>query len=119
MRQVNVLALSGADTGSVNGSQIDSNQLVSASFQIVFGDVTAVGTFKLQMSNDVAPNAVGPNTFTVTNWTDIPNQTAAITAGASAVLTISQTSYRWLRAVYTRSSGGSTTAIVNMFALSV
>lgn len=113
MRHANFVALSGADTASVNGSQIDANQIIQASFQIVFADATATGTFKLQASNDICNDQYQPNTFTVTNWTDIPSATAAIASGASALLSLNNMAYRWVRAVYVRSSGGSTTVVVN------
>lgn len=123
MRNVNVVVLSGADTGSVNGSAIDANQLVSASFQAVFGDATAAGTLKIQASNDVAPvqytSPSGVGVFTPSNWADIPNATASVTSGGSVVVSIAQTNFRWMRAVYTRTSGGSTTVIVSMNALSM
>lgn len=120
MRQVNAVILSGVDTSSQNGSQIDSNQLVQASFQAVFGDTSAVGTFLIQGSNDVAPLQISsPSTFVVTNWTNIPNATAAISAGGSAMIVIPQMAFRWIRAVYTSSSGGSSTVKVQMCALSV
>lgn len=116
MRQVNTLVLNAANTASQNGSQIDSNQLLFASFQAVFGDATAAGTFKLQASNDVAPIGYSGQTFTATNWTDIPNATASIASGASSLITLTSVPYRWVRAVYTRSSGGSTTVKVSMLA---
>ncbi len=120
MKNVNATILSAVDTSSQNGSQIDSNQLVSASFQAVFGDASANGTVKIQASNDVAPiQYSSSSTFVVTNWVDIPSATASITSGASGLITIANMSYRWIRAVYTRSSGGSTTVVVNMDALSV
>jgi hypothetical protein len=119
MRQVNVNVLSAVDTASHNGAQIDSNQLYNISFQAVFGDTSAAGTFFIQGSNDVCPVGQGAQLFVVTNWTNIPNATSTITAGASALILIAPTCYRWLRAVYTRSSGGSSTINVNMFAQGV
>lgn len=117
MKQVNANILSDVDTATVTGAAIDSSQIVSASFQAVFGDATAVGTVKLQASNDLDPQ--GPvSSFTPTNWTDIPSASAAIASGASALITIPNMSYRWIRSVYTRTSGGSTTVNVNMFAIS-
>lgn len=118
MREVNVNILSASDTTSQNGSQIDSNQLISASIQAIFGDATAAGTIKLQMSNDELTNG-NSQSFVVTNWTDIPSATATVVAGASVVVIVPQLCARWIRAVYTSSSGGSTTVNVNLFALSV
>ncbi len=119
MRNVNCIALSAADTASVNGVQIDANQLVAASFAVVFGDASANGTFKLQVSNDIYNDRYQAVNFTVTNWTDLPNQSAAITLGRPAILTVPNMTYRWIRAVYVRSSGGSSTILVNMDALGI
>lgn len=120
MRQINIPILAGDDSlGSVTGSKVDSGQLVSASFQSVFGDVTAVGVVKIQASNDPgAENNLAQN-FTPTNWSDIPNATSAIASGVGPMITIANMTYRWVRAVYTRTSGGSTTVMVNMNALGI
>lgn len=118
MRHVNCIALSGVDTGSVDGSQMDSIQIKNVSFQIVFGDATAAGTFKIQASNDICNDSYQAQNFTATNWSDVPNATASITSGASAIISLQNCAFRWLRAVYTRTSGGSTTVVVNMNALS-
>lgn len=119
MRNGNFNVLSAVDTSSQNGIQIDANQIIAASFQAVFGDSTADGVFKIQMSNDICNDRYQANQFTVTNWTDIPNASASIVSGGSAVITIPQVSYRWLRAVYVSSSGGSSTVNVNIDSLSL
>jgi len=119
MRNINCNILSADDDTSQTGSKVDSNQLVSASFSVVFGDGTANGTIKIQASNDpfnARYNAV--NNFTPTNWVDIPSMSATITSGSPAIISIPNMAYRWVRAVWTRTSGGSTTINVNMDALS-
>lgn len=125
MRKVNVNVLSAVDTASATGVLIDSDQLIVASFHAYFGDATAAGTVKVQASNDLAPvgNMALPSNFAPTNWVDVPAMadsvvTATVASGTSACLVLSHCTYRWLRVVYTRSSGGSTTINVNMFALS-
>lgn len=118
MRNVCCNLISAPDNVSQTSAAVDANQLISASFMAYFGDSTAAGTFKIQASND--PNVQGqPTGFVPTNWVDIPSATTSIASGASALITIPQTSYRWMRVVYTRSGGGSTTINVNMNALSV
>ncbi len=99
MRQVNKEIINATDAASASSDQIDSNQLINASFQIAFGDTHAAGTFKLQASNTVG--LVGPTTFPTPSWTDIPNQSATITSGTSAILSLSNMAFRWIRAVYT------------------
>lgn len=116
MKFTNCTVLSAPDNASANGIQIEASQLYAASFHAHFGDNTAAGTIKLQASNDLCEVFYLPSTFTVTNWVDIPNQSATITSGASALLTLTTCTYRWLRVVYTSSSGGSTTVNITMFA---
>lgn len=114
MRNLNSVILSGADNQNVNGSQIDSNQLLSASFQAVFGDTQAAGTFKAQGSNDFCNYGNLAADFTVTNWTDIPTSgiqvgSATISSGASALLFLPNICYRWLRAIFTTTGIGTQT----------
>lgn len=119
MRYVVATALNAADTASVDGAAIDSNQLISASFQAIFGDATAAGTVKVQFSNDHATTAKGGWNGTPTNWTDIPSATATVTSGVCPGILIPVMAFRWIRVVYTRSGGGSTAFTVNMMAMSV
>ena len=116
MNRVNVNVLSAADTATQTGIMIDSSNFFAASFQAVFGDATAVGSINIQASNDLYANKYLDNTtlFTPTNWTTVG--TAAVTAGASVVISLNNMSFRWLRVVYTSTSGGSTTVNVNMYA---
>lgn len=118
MRTVNTTILSASDTASHNGSAVDTGQLVSASFTAVFGDVSAAGTVKIQASNDI-DNINYISGFSPTNWVDVPNAAATITSGSSAVITIGNMAYKWVRAVYTRASGGSTTVTVTMNGLGI
>lgn len=115
MRNLNCNILSGIDTESVTGERIDANQIISASFQAVFGDVTAVGVFKIQASNDI-DNTQG-TAFSPVNWTDIPNATIPITAGGNALIVIPIMAFRSIRAVFLYTSGGDSTVSVNIFAL--
>lgn len=118
MKILPVTILSAVDTGSATGSAINTNQMVRASFCPIFGDVSAAGTVKIQGSNDYPtsglPNA---NAFTPTNWNDITGATSTISSGVGPAIVVEMCFY-WIRAVYTRSSGGSTTVKVFMFALS-
>jgi len=118
MRNAQVLVLSGADTGNVTGTAFDVNQIVSASFTSVCGDATAAGTVKLQVSNDLVSNGTR-NNFTPTNWSDIPNATSTIASGVGPAIVIGNMCFSYIRAVYTRTSGGSTTIQVLMNSLSI
>lgn len=114
MRNAQTTILSAADTATQTGSAIDTGQCFSASFQAIFGDVTAVGVVKIQYSNDNPAVSGYRNSFTPTNWTDIPSATMTVTAGVSTGLLIPVMSFSYIRAIYTRTSGGSTTVTVNM-----
>jgi len=118
MRNATFVVLSGADTGSLTGSAFNVNQVVSASFVPTFGDATAAGTFKIQASNDF-PIAGQLAPFTPTNWADIPNATSTAVAGVAPAIVIANMCFQFIRVVYTRTGGGSTTAVVNMNVLSV
>lgn len=118
MRNSVVTILDAADTASQTGSSVNVNQVVSASFQPIFGDVTAAGTVKLQASNDLPPQGQ-QFPFVPTNWADIPNATSAITAGVGSMIVIGNMCFQSIRAVYTRTSGGSSTVVVKMNALSI
>lgn len=108
MRNVNINVASALANANISGSQVDANQLVSASFHAYFSNSQGAGTFKLQASNDIAParNMTAIDGFTVTNWVDIPNQSANITSGTSALLTLSVCTYRWIRPTWTSTATG-------------
>jgi hypothetical protein len=118
MRNSQVQIMSDVNTGNITGAAQDVNQIVSASFCIVNGDATAAGTVKLQCSNDIVSNHSRVN-FTPTNWCDIPNATSTVAAGVGPAIVIPNMCFSYIRAVYTRSSGGSTTMQVNMNTLSI
>ena len=110
--------MSAPDTTSQNGSQIDANQLIAASFHCYFADSTVGGTLNIQGSNDIAPYQINPN-FVVSNWVNIPGAGATITAGSPVMITLNPACYRWLRASLTVTTPGTSTVTVNMQAQSV
>lgn len=120
MRNAQITILSAVDTASQNGAQQDVGQAVSASFTAVFGDTTANGTIKIQCANDnPAPQQRLSYSVPAAHWCDIPNATAAVTAGVAPAIVIPNMCFSWIRAVYTKSSGGSTTVVVYMNVLSM
>lgn len=117
MRNAQIIILSGTDTASHTGSAFDVGQCISASFIPSFKDATATGTVKIQASNDAPPAGYLP-IFVPTNWADIPSATSAIASGVGPAIVIPSMCFRYVRAVYTSSSGGSSTFIVTMNELS-
>jgi hypothetical protein len=76
------------------------------SIQLVFtGPI--VGEFKLQASNDTGPNerANISDTDTLINWTDVQDSTQAISAAGSHLWSVSDAGYKWVRVVWTATSG--------------
>lgn len=112
MRYLNCKVLQASDNQNSSGTQIDANQLIAASFQAVFGDTTAAGTFKIQASNDILTTG-NPQDFTATNWTDIPNGSVSIISGASRIIPLAQMAYRWIRAAYVSTATGVQTITVH------
>lgn len=113
MRNLQATILSGASSGSVTGSAIDVGQTMSASFQVVTAAVDAAGTVKIQISND-NPGANGlavQGSFVPTNWSDLTSATITVASGAGAPLVLPNMCFRWIRAIYTRSGGGSAAVI--------
>lgn len=122
MKNNPVVVLSGADTATITGDAFPVQQIVYSSFVPAFGDTTAAGTIKVQCSND-NPNITGRGlglgtAFVPTNWADIPNATSTIVAGVGPAIVLPNMAFQYIRVIYTKTSGGSTTVIVTMSQLS-
>lgn len=66
-----------------------------------------VGVFKLQVSCDLGPrdsNAAQTGQG-LTNWSDLTDATAAVSAAGISFLNIADAGYDWVRVVYTKTSG--------------
>lgn len=117
MRQGSIqLTISGA---SMNGTSMASTftsdpvnliSIYAYSIQIVWsGGASPIGTFKLQGSNDAGDNGSGQAVSLPTNYTDILNSPQSISGSPGSILfDITQCSYRWVRVVYTATSGSAT-----------
>jgi hypothetical protein len=117
MRNSQIQILSGVDTATQTGGSYFSGQWVSASFCPAFADLTAAGTLKIQCSNDLANG--DPYKFVPANWCDIPNASSVIASGAGPAILIPNMAFGYIRAIYTRTGGGSSTIAVNMNVLSI
>lgn len=103
-----VIVESGDMSGSVTSIGIDLQQLLSYSIQAVFTDAP-VGTFKLQWSNDEVQVSSGSNpAANVVNWTDYTGTSQAVSAAGNYGWIGAWAGFRWIRLVYTRSSGSGT-----------
>lgn len=119
MRNVPVTMINAVDTATQTGAPVFVGQQIAASFVSVFGDVTAAGTVKIQGSNE-AP--IGdPSKYVASNgsFADIPSATSTIASGVGPAIVLTTMNFQYIRAVYTRSSGGSTTVLVEASLCSV
>lgn len=119
MRNYPVLILNDVDTGSKTGDGIFVGQAVAASFSCIFGDATAAGTVKIQGSNEPPVGDPAAYTPTTASFADITNATSAIASGVGPAIVLTTMNFQYIRAVFTRSGGGSTTVKVYMSALGV
>lgn len=115
---VPVTMINDVDTSTITGSAVFCGQFFAGSFTSTFGDTAANGTIKIQASNENAPRGNQANYIPSTaSWNDIPNATSTIVSGVGTAIILSTLNFQYIRAVYTRSSGGSSTIQVlgNMF----
>ena len=117
MRNYPVQVMSAVNTSTQTGSAFFVGQAAAASFVITNGDTSAAGTVKIQGSNDLP---VGdPNQFVPTNFNDIPSATSTIASGVGPAIVLPTMNFQYIRAVFTRSGGGTTTIVINMSALAI
>lgn len=84
---------------SFTSSHILLDQIYGYSLHAVYSG-SPVGTFKLQVSNqDVQLRE------SVTEWTDLGSSSVSVSASGSNMWNISDAFYRWVRVVYTKTSG--------------
>lgn len=120
MKYVNKQILNALDNASRNSVTIDSSQLYRASFLVRFNGAAedAVGNLVVQVSNDIPPAAGQPaQNFTVTNWATL--STTVVSSGDIAKTITADITYRWIRIIYTRTSGGTGSVVCDFFALGV
>lgn len=103
------LLTNGSMAGNLNSNGEEVNQIFNYSIQAVFSGAP-VGTFKLQVSCDDVP--VGLNgqdpAINVVNWVDYTGSSAAIAAAGNFMWIVADCGYKWVRLVYTRTSGTGT-----------
>lgn len=120
MRQTQVLIFDADNSVSSNGAKFDVNQAVSASFQIVNGDVDLDGTIKLQFCNQICTPQTDRLNFVPTQWQDIPNASVVVTNGVPAsAIVIPNMCFSFIRVVLTQTTPGSSSTQVLMNYLSL
>lgn len=113
MRILNESLLSGGSmAGNLNSVPLNLEFAFGYAIQCEFTG-SPVGSLKLQGSNDAAPDAnfQFPN-FAPTNWTDLSGTSTAVAAAGSVMFNAASTYYRYVRVVYTFTSGTGSLSIV-------
>ncbi len=120
MRNIPITLINAVDTATQTGAPAFVGQGVAASITCVFGDTTAVGTIQIQGSNE-APASQDVSKYVPSNgsFNNIPNATSAVSAGVGPAIVLATMNFQYIRAVYTRTSGGSSTVLVSCSFLSV
>lgn len=111
MRQrSSTLVSNGNMASNITSSGIDLISSYAYSIQANWTSGTSpVGTFKLQGSNDAGDTGSGQGVSQPTNWTDITNSPQAISGTPGSLLyDVTACGYRWVRLVYTATSGSAT-----------
>lgn len=100
---------------SNNSVAVDCNEIYAASFIGKFSVSDAEGTLKIQASNETPVGGVpisGVYVPAEASWADVPSATVSVTAGATSLVPMPVSfSYKWLRAVWTRSAGTGTITV--------
>lgn len=84
--------------------------IANFSIQVVFTG-TPGGNFKLQMSNDEGnPTAAkeADRDYKIENWTDIADSAFTVSAAGDVAWNYRDCGFRWVRVVYTQTSGSGT-----------
>lgn len=111
MKYVCFSPVSAQSNATTSFAAMDTSQWYALSLVVNFSDASAAGTLKLQASNDPPGGQTLAAGFVPTNWVDITNATVTVASGATSIIPYTLASYRWIRIVWTRSSGAGTLTV--------
>lgn len=113
----NIIPASTVMNTTINSLAMQIQNHLFYCIQIAFTG-TPTGSFKLQGScdNSATKTAAAQFPYAVTNWTDIPSSTQMVTGAGSVLLRdpAFYAEYNFVRAVYTDTSSGTSTAIITV-----
>jgi len=107
MRQSNYNIIPAQVAANVTSTALATVNTFYVSAQII-ATGPIVGALKLQASND---NPSNPNQSPASNWSDIPSATVSVSAAGVFLIPKTDLCYRWIRAVYTHTSGTGTVTV--------
>lgn len=109
MRYSNYSAINKLSNTTINSIATETQQVYKISYQLVVGTGTINGSLQAQVSNDDNSELSIGLTPTPTNWSNLGSPTALSSSGVTLVPE-QDMCYRFLRFVFTDSSGGTSTA---------
>jgi hypothetical protein len=108
MIKVSQLISAGNMIANINSPGIDLQDIKGISLQAIYTG-SPNGTLKVQVSNDIVDvGSSNDQASSVINWTDYPSSSVAISAAGSSIWNYDGFNYRWIRLVFTFSSGTGT-----------
>jgi hypothetical protein len=112
----NILLNAVSATSAQNSSAINIQFGYGVSFFIVSSSASNSGTLQIQCSNDTSEYLGGQNAPAPINWINAPgtNSSVTVASGANGICYITPSNYpgfRWLRVVWTPSSGAGTITV--------
>lgn len=110
MRIANNTLISAPVTLDVNweSGAIYLGHIAICAVQLVFTGGTINGSFKLQASNDLGDTSAVSEANVqeeIVNWTDIAGSSVEINAAGDIMYNVEDTAFRWVRVVWTVTSG--------------
>lgn len=113
MKFVPVQLLGATSMGaSVNSRGKEMSDVWVASIQAFWTGGSADGTLKLQTSDDNVPVGTGANqSAQVVNWTDYTGSSTVVAGAGDFTWRLEAIGDKWIRVVYTRTSGTGTLTI--------
>lgn len=102
---------------NIDGYTINCEQMVIASFNIICTGAPS-GKFQVQYSNDIVQIVNGAQTI-VTNWTTDASLDTAVAAAGSYLIKIPDIAFRFVKLIYTKTSGTGAVTVANYIAKGV
>lgn len=100
----NEIMASASAATSANSVPVQLDDLTILAIQVTFTGSNVVGTLKLQASNYPGDGTgIGPSA--AAEWIDVEDSSQAVTASSSHMWNIDGAGFRWVRAVWTYTSG--------------
>lgn len=101
---------SGNMNADISSRGIFMNQIINASVQAIWTGAGALGTIKLQVSNDNVQVAQGTDPgANVVNWSDYSGTDQDVAGAGSFFWNLSDVGYQWLRIKFVKTGGSAGT----------